>query len=105
MLFDAQMQLCGRLTAGAAEAEMAREAAQMQSWAFAGIHVISPRIFEVLTEEPAQAFSIIPEYLRLAGGGEKILGFRADGDYWRDLGTAASLQQAEEDVERKRIEL
>ncbi len=33
--------------------------------------------------------------------GEKILGFRADGDYWRDLGTVASLQQAAEDMERK----
>ena len=52
-----------------------------------------------------QAFSIIPEYLRLAGGGEKIVGFRADGYYWRDLGTVASLQQANEDVERKLIEL
>jgi NDP-sugar pyrophosphorylase family protein len=36
--------------------------------------------------------------LRLAGRGEKILGFRADGYYWRDLGTAASLQQAAEDA-------
>jgi NDP-sugar pyrophosphorylase family protein len=43
-------------------------------------------------------FSIVYEYLRLAGQGEKILGFRADGYYWRDLGTAASLKQAAEDA-------
>jgi NDP-sugar pyrophosphorylase family protein len=112
LLLDAQLQLCGRLTAGDAEAEMARAAARTEAWAFAGIHVISPRIFELMSadrmspvgEQSPQAFSIIPEYLRLAGGGEKILGFRADGYYWRDLGTLASLQQAAEDIERKLID-
>jgi NDP-sugar pyrophosphorylase family protein len=119
LLFDPQSQLCGRLMAG--KAEMARLVAQTEAWAFAGIHVLSPRIFEMLGEEmlgeemlgeemtgagggqKTRAFSIIPEYLRLAGGGEKILGFRADGYYWRDLGTVASLQQAAEDMEQKRI--
>jgi NDP-sugar pyrophosphorylase family protein len=118
LLFDAQMQLCGRLTAGETEAEMVCAAAQADAWAFAGIHVLSPRIFELMDAmmgtggwmsegggQPAQVFSIIPVYLRLAGGGEKMLGFRADGSYWRDLGTSASLQQAAEDIERKLIEL
>jgi len=41
----------------------------------------------------------------MASGGEKIVGFPADGSYWRDLGTAASLQQAAEDVERKLVKL
>jgi NDP-sugar pyrophosphorylase family protein len=113
LLFDAQdaaaLQLCGRRTTGKAD-EMVCAAAHPQAWAFAGIHVISPRIFGLLGEGMlsgggAQAFSIIPEYLRMAGGGEKIVGFRADGYYWRDLGTVASLQQAAEDVERKLIEL
>jgi NDP-sugar pyrophosphorylase family protein len=117
LLLDAQLQLCGRLTAGEAQAEMARAALQTEAWAFAGIHVISPRIFELMSAElmsadrmshdggqQPQAFSIIPEYLRLAGGGEKILGFRADGYYWRDLGTLASLKQAAEDMGRKLIE-
>jgi NDP-sugar pyrophosphorylase family protein len=58
-----------------------------------------------MNEAGEQAFSIIPEYLRQAGGGEKIVGFPADGYYWRDLGTAESLQQASEDVEQKLIEL
>jgi NDP-sugar pyrophosphorylase family protein len=107
LLFDAQedvaLQLCGRRTAGQAD-EMVCAAAHPQAWAFAGIHVISPRIFGLMNEGGEPAFSIIPEYLRMAGGGEKIVGFRADGAYWRDLGTVASLQQAAEDMERKLIE-
>jgi NDP-sugar pyrophosphorylase family protein len=48
-----------------------------------------------------QTFPIIPLYLRLVGEGEKILGFRSDEYYWRDLGTPASLKQAAEDIEQK----
>jgi NDP-sugar pyrophosphorylase family protein len=47
------------------------------------------------------AFSIIPLYLRLAAEGEKIIGFRADEYYWRDLGTAENLVQAAEDLQQK----
>jgi NDP-sugar pyrophosphorylase family protein len=46
------------------------------------------------------AFSIIAPYLRLAGHGEKILAFRADEFYWRDLGRPADLKQAEQDLTR-----
>jgi NDP-sugar pyrophosphorylase family protein len=46
-------------------------------------------------------FSIIPSYLRLAAVGEKILGFRADQFYWRDLGRIEDLQQAEQDLAQR----
>jgi NDP-sugar pyrophosphorylase family protein len=45
-------------------------------------------------------FSIIDSYLRLADGGEKIIAFRADDYYWRDLGKSADLQQAASDLEQ-----
>jgi NDP-sugar pyrophosphorylase family protein len=48
-------------------------------------------------------FSIIATYLRLAGAGEKILGFRADEYYWRDLGTPENVAQAAEDINGGRI--
>ena len=44
------------------------------------------------------AFPIVPVYLRLAGDGERIVGFSADEYYWRDLGTRESLEQAARDV-------
>jgi NDP-sugar pyrophosphorylase family protein len=64
--------------------------------AFSGIHVISPRLLEMLTEDGV--FSIIDSYLRLAAQGEKILGFRADEYYWRDLGKPGDLKQAAQDL-------
>jgi NDP-sugar pyrophosphorylase family protein len=42
-------------------------------------------------------FSIIDCYLRLAASGEKILTFRADDYYWRDLGSPENLAQAARD--------
>ncbi len=70
----------------------------LQALAFSGIHVISPRLLPMLTEEGA--FSIIPSYLRLASQGEKILAFRADQYYWRDLGRPSDLAQAALDLQQ-----
>jgi NDP-sugar pyrophosphorylase family protein len=51
------------------------------------------------------AFSIIGSYLRLAAEGEKILAFRADEYYWRDLGRTEDVAQAEQDLKKKVIAL
>jgi NDP-sugar pyrophosphorylase family protein len=52
----------------------------------------------MLTEEGI--FSIIPSYLRLAAQGQKILAFRADNYYWRDLGKPGDLAQAAQDLQQ-----
>jgi NDP-sugar pyrophosphorylase family protein len=67
--------------------------------AFSGIHVISPALLSMLTEEGA--FSIIHSYLRLAAHGQKILGFRSSEYYWRDLGKPDDLMQAAKDLAAK----
>jgi NDP-sugar pyrophosphorylase family protein len=71
----------------------------LHALAFSGIHVISPRLLPMLTEEGI--FSIIPSYVRLAAQGEKILAFRADEYYWRDVGRPADLTQAAHDFQQK----
>jgi NDP-sugar pyrophosphorylase family protein len=96
LLFDEQGQLCGRRAGQDGEVEWARPAAQTQALAFSGIHVLSPQIFAKMEEKGA--FSIIPAYLRLAARGEKVLAFRADGCYWRDLGRPESIAQAAQDL-------
>jgi len=96
LLFDDQLQLCGREFVKVEETGIVRPAKHLSELAFTGIHVISPRIFPLLTEEGV--FSIIPAYLRLAAQGEKIQAFRADEFYWRDLGNPESIQQAEQDM-------
>jgi NDP-sugar pyrophosphorylase family protein len=104
LLFDSQLQLCGRRTVNEDKTEMVRDlhhAQQITEVAFTGIHVISPRIFPLLTEEGV--FSIIPAYLRLAAQGEKIMAFNADGIYWRDLGKPENIQQAEQDIKNKLV--
>jgi NDP-sugar pyrophosphorylase family protein len=65
--------------------------------------VISPRLFAKMREQGA--FSIIAAYLRLAAEGEKIVAFRADECYWRDLGRPQSLVEAGEDLERGKYSL
>jgi NDP-sugar pyrophosphorylase family protein len=66
--------------------------------AFSGIHVISPGLLPMLTEEGI--FSIIASYLRLVALGEKILAFRADDYYWRDLGTPDNVMQAAQELKQ-----
>src|ERR1700730_2285988 len=99
LLFDQQLQLCGRRSGHDGELEIVRSSPQLHALAFAGIHVISPRLIPKLVEEGA--FSIINSYLRLAGQGEKIFACRADEYYWRDLGRLDDLQQAARDIEQK----
>lgn len=59
---------------------------------FGGVHVISPRILDLLTERGA--FSILDPYLRLAAAGETIFPFRVDGFTWVDIGRPEQLEAA-----------
>jgi NDP-sugar pyrophosphorylase family protein len=96
LLFDQHCQLSGRRVEREQRTDLARPGDNLQALAFCGIHVISPRLLAMMTEQGA--FSIIQTYLRLAGQNEKIQAFRADESYWRDLGTIESLRQAETDM-------
>jgi mannose-1-phosphate guanylyltransferase len=90
LLFDEHLQLCGR--------GPARDPMKL-SLAFSGIHVISPRLLPKLLHNDGP-FSIITSYLDLAARRERILAFRADEYYWRDLGKPNDLSQAAEDIKR-----
>jgi NDP-sugar pyrophosphorylase family protein len=85
LLFDEQLQLCGRRFVRYDKTEMVRASAHLEALAFCGIHVISPALLSRMTEDGV--FSIITSYLTLAARGERILAFRADQYDWRDLGT------------------
>jgi NDP-sugar pyrophosphorylase family protein len=99
LLFDERLHLCGRRAGPVKEPEIVRSSPRLEPLAFSGIHVISPRLLSMLAEDGV--FSIITSYLRLAGHREKILGFRADEYYWRDLGRIEDLQRAEQDLAQK----
>ncbi len=90
LLFDEEMQLRGRQ--GAFE----NVDAHGVPLAFAGIHIISPKLLGMMDEDGA--FSIIDTYLRLTSSGEKIIGYRDDAAYWCDLGKPASIAKASADL-------
>jgi NDP-sugar pyrophosphorylase family protein len=101
LLFDEQFRLGGRLSSPNQQAEFVRTSPQlqMQALAFSGIHVISPRLLSMMTEDGS--FSILTSYLRLAEQGKQIIGFRADEYYWRDLGRPESVGLAEKDFKNR----
>jgi NDP-sugar pyrophosphorylase family protein len=101
LLFDEHLRLAGRLSAKSQQAEFVRPSRQLdiQAMAFSGIHIISPRLLPMMTEDGA--FSIIASYMRLAGQQENILAFRADEYSWRDLGRPESIALAEKDFQDK----
>jgi len=99
LLFDSSLQLCGRRSGRDGEPELVRSSQLFDAFAFSGIHVISPRLLTLLSEDGA--FSIITSYLRLAAEGEKICAVRTDEFYWRDLGKPENIKQAEEDLKKQ----
>jgi NDP-sugar pyrophosphorylase family protein len=103
LLFDKQQELCGRRAGRDQEPEIVRPSKNPQALAFSGVHVISPRLLPMMVEDGV--FSIINSYLRLAGQGEKILAFRADDFYWRDLGKPENVAQAAQDVKQQVLQL
>lgn len=96
LLFDEQGGLCGRRYGREGELQLTRPAAAPYALAYSCIQVITPRLFATMTEDGA--FSIIDAELRMAAQGEKIISFRADGAYWRDLGTPESVAKAAQEA-------
>ena len=99
LVFDEHLRLCGRRSGRDQSTEFVRSSQPVQALAFSGIHVISPRLFSMMVEEGV--FSIITLYLRLAAREEKILAFRADEYYWRDLGRPDNVMQAAQDLKHE----
>ena len=99
LLFNEQLELCGRRSDDGQKTEMARPSEEPLALAFSGIHVISPRLLEQMSEEGA--FSIITTYLRLAAAGERIQAFRADEYYWRDVGRPEDLALAAQEMKQQ----
>jgi NDP-sugar pyrophosphorylase family protein len=102
LMFDDAGKLCGRRVGNSAD-ELVRASASLHARAFSGVHVISPRLLPLITEEGV--FSIITSYVRLAGAGENIVAFPADEYYWRDLGKPEDLAEAARDLKQGLVSL
>ncbi len=73
-------------------AEARSEAGRTEEIGFAGIHVLSPEIFELMTERGR--FSIMDVYLRLAEEGHAIETFDMSDALWLEVGDPVRLANA-----------
>lgn len=92
LLFDA-FGLYGRRHVPTGRTEIARDPRGARSaFAFAGIHVVSPRLLGLLPDE--EVFSITDAYLRLAARGERVVPHVATDAPWWEIGTEKRLEAA-----------
>lgn len=73
-----------------------RDGAAVMRLMFAGIHVMDERLVRELPV--GRASSVIDAYARALEGGAVILGYRMTG-YWSDIGTMASYERAQREVD------
>jgi len=93
-LFDNYMHLSGWKNFITGEEKVSTEKFySSQPFAFSGIHIISPSIFDLISE--TGKFSIVELYLRLAKD-NIIIGHLDTSDFWLDLGKPDQLKLAEE---------
>jgi NDP-sugar pyrophosphorylase family protein len=91
LLFDRDGRLCGRESREGVEWAKG-PVSDVERFGFTGIQALSPAVFPKMTERGA--FPITHMYLRLAGQGERIVAYRADGSYWQDIGSPEKLEAA-----------
>lgn len=90
LFFDTANRLVGRRSPTTGDTFVRAPQGEAVALGFCGIQMVSPSIFRKMTE--SGVFPIVPCYLRLAGEGESINCFRADGAKWRDCGRPEDLR-------------
>lgn len=91
-LFNKQMELCGWKNTKTNEKVISKEVKSIKPYAFSGIHIINPNIFNYINQ--TGKFSIVDTYLELSKK-ELITGFDHTSDYWFDIGNTEKLDTAE----------
>jgi N-acetyl-alpha-D-muramate 1-phosphate uridylyltransferase len=91
LLFDEHMLLCGWANNNTDEQRISREVIWMQPFAFSGVQVLSPAIFEHMPFKGK--FSMIDVYLHAAKT-QLIKGYDHTGNIFIDVGKPESLEKA-----------
>jgi|WetSurSiteA1Bulk_404760.scaffolds.fasta_scaffold00024_24 NDP-sugar pyrophosphorylase family protein len=99
-LFDKVFRLCGWQSNTTGETRIVRPVNDPIRLAFSTVHVISPDIFDYITERGR--FSIIDVYLRLAVT-HPIMGFEHDSSLWFECGRIENLDSLNQTPEIKTI--
>lgn len=91
-LFDEPGQLCGWRNTTTGEEKISREGKLLSEKAFSGAHVISSRLFKLITQ--AGKFSIVDVYLELSAQ-HRITGYDHTGSKLIDVGKPEAVETAE----------
>jgi NDP-sugar pyrophosphorylase family protein len=98
LLFDDELNLCGWKNTKTGETKISKgELAGLLPYAFSGIQIINPAIFDLINE--SGKFSMIDLYLRLAAD-NNIKAFMHNDGYWLDVGKPESLDEAGKIINR-----
>jgi len=92
LLFDTGMHLCGWMNSTTGEQRMSRSGIAYAPFAFSGIQVLSPSIFDDMPFEGK--FSLIDVYLHRAVK-DTLSGYDHTGNLFIDVGKPGSIEQAE----------
>jgi NDP-sugar pyrophosphorylase family protein len=99
-LFDERMQLCGWENTKTGELKIVNHNFQnLKRYAFSGIHVIDPEIFNFIKKEGK--FSIVDTYLNIATT-HKITCFEHNPENWVDMGKPEELLKAQTILQKLR---
>ncbi len=99
LLFNQNKVLCGWQNVETGEKKIMRASQEPEPYAFSGIHVVEPKLLQLIREEGK--FSIIQLYLRLARSND-ILGYVHDNTNWYDLGRPENIRRAEQNFDFKK---
>ncbi len=90
LLFDSEFQLCGRDNQKADLVQRIGEKEIQYSYAFSGIHLLQPQIFDLFTLKGS--FSIIDQYLALSQS-QIIRPFVHESKNWFDVGKIEQIKE------------
>ena len=91
-LFDNNFDLCGWENLKTSEKIISKSSTSLNQFAFSGIHIINPEIFQHIDQ--TGKFSIVQSYLELS---KKMIikGYDHTTSYWFDIGDKKKLENAE----------
>ena len=91
LLLDEAQSLVGWENTDTGQGRVVRETTETNPLAFSGIQVISPKLFEWMTDDPP--FSIITAYLNASVDQGRVFGYQIPTDVsWFDIGTEERLE-------------
>lgn len=91
LLFSPSGRLVGWEKSEEERGEILGSEAEYDKLGFTGIQVLSPKIFNYLTDSPP--FSTISAFMKAVHAGEYIQAFRVDNVFWIDAGTPGTLHE------------